>query len=61
MAYGEAKDRALNNEIQELEFGRSPAIQWATAHDLRDMDALDLAPTSRRRFKFVAMVGFSST
>ena len=53
--------RALDDEIRDLQFDRAPAKQWATAYDLHDMDALGLAPTFRRRFKFVAMVGFSST
>ena len=55
--------RALDDEIRNLEFDRdhNPAKEYATAHDLRDMDALGLTPTFRRRFKFVAMVGFSST
>jgi hypothetical protein len=34
---------------------------WATANDMKDMDALGLTPTFKRRFKFVAMVAFSST
>ena len=38
-----------------------PAKEGATAYDLHDMDALGLAPTFRRRFKFIAMVGFCST
>lgn len=53
--------RALDDEMRELEFDSNPAKQGATAYDIRDMDALDLTPTFRRRFKFVAMVGFSST
>lgn len=50
----------LNNEMHELEFD-SPAKESATAYDIHDMEALGLAPTFRRRFKFVAMVGFCST
>lgn len=52
---------ALDEEIRDLEYDRSAAKKWATAHDIRDMDALGLTPTFKRRFKFVAMVGFSST
>ena len=44
----------LSNEVDELQLD-------ATAHDIRDMDALGLAPVFKRRFKFVAMVGFCST
>jgi hypothetical protein len=54
--------RALDDEIRGLEFDHNPAKQyWATPNDVRDMDALGLNPTFKRRFKFVAMVGFSST
>ena len=54
--------RAIDDEIRDLEFDRNPvAKEWATPHDMRDMAALGLAPTFKRRFKFVAMVGFSST
>ena len=35
--------------------------RYATAYDVRDMNALGLLPTFRRRFNFLAMVGFSST
>ena len=52
---------ALDSEIRQLEFGDSSEKRGATIHDVRDMDALGLAPTFHRRFKFVAMVGFSST
>ncbi len=55
--------RAIDDEIRDLEFDRNTtaAKQWATPHDIKDMDALGLTPTFKRRFKFVAMVGFSST
>ena len=54
--------RAIDDEIRDLEFDRNPvAKEWATPNDLRDMAALGIAPTFHRRFKFVAMVGFSST
>lgn len=46
--------------LSGLDFG-NPAKEGATAYDLQDMDALGLAPTFKRRFKFVAMVGFCST
>lgn len=52
--------RELDSELHDLEFD-SPAKHGATAYDIRDMDALGLAPTFKRRFKFVAMVGFCST
>lgn len=55
-----AELRQLDNELHELEFD-SPAKQGATAYDIRDMNALGIAPVFKRRFKFVAMVGFSST
>ena len=32
-----------------------------TAHDVREMELFGIEPTFRRRFKFVAMVGFAST
>ena len=51
--------RALGDGNHGLD--RDTAEYHATQHDLRDMDALGLAPTFRRRFKFVAMVGFAST
>ena len=53
--------RTPDDEIHDLEFDGTPVKQWATIHDLREMDALGIAPTFRRRFKFVAMLGFSST
>ncbi|KAK5127758.1 hypothetical protein LTR85_004874 [Meristemomyces frigidus] len=49
----------LEDEDHELEFD-SPAKEGATAYDIHDMDALGLAPTFRRRLKFIAMVGFCS-
>ncbi|KAK5693881.1 hypothetical protein LTR17_024947 [Elasticomyces elasticus] len=52
--------RELDDELRDLEFD-SPAKQDATAYDIRDMNALGLAPTFKRRFKFIAMVGFCST
>ena len=54
--------RAVDDEIRDHGFDHDPVIrEYATAHDIRDMAALGLAPTFRRRFKFLAMVGFSST
>ena len=53
-----------NVELRQLDgefHDDSPATQGATAYDIRDMDALGLAPAFKRRFKFVAMVGFCST
>ncbi|KAK1045587.1 hypothetical protein LTR74_018108 [Friedmanniomyces endolithicus] len=52
--------REFDNELRNLEFD-SPAKQDATEYDIRDMDALGLVPTFKRRFKFIAMVGFCST
>lgn len=52
--------RAVDNERHDLDFDRAAAKTWATPHDVRDMDALGLKPTFKRRFKFVAMVGFTS-
>ncbi|KAK5696056.1 hypothetical protein LTR97_008476 [Elasticomyces elasticus] len=53
--------RALDEDLHKLEFGSDPAKKSATAYDLRDMNALGLVPTFRRRFNFLAMLGFSST
>ncbi|KAK3072457.1 hypothetical protein LTR53_006784 [Teratosphaeriaceae sp. CCFEE 6253] len=54
--------RALDAEMRNLEFGSDDAPEkYATAYDLRDMNALGLVPTFRRRFDFLAMLGFSST
>ena len=53
--------RALDDEIRNLEFGSDRGQKYATAYDVRDMNALGLLPTFRRRFNFLAMVGFSST
>ena len=53
--------KQFDDDLRDLEFDRNPAKEYATKHDLHDMDALGLTPTFRRRFKFVAMVGFSST
>lgn len=51
--------RAVDEEMYEREDG---AVKLGvTTHDMRDMNALGIAATFRRRFKFVAMVGFSST
>lgn len=59
-AHTDVSLRQLDSELRELEFD-SPAKEGATAYDIHDMDALGLAPTFKRRFKFVAMVGFCST
>jgi len=53
--------QAFDDEIRDLEFDHDPAKKYATAYDLRDMDALGIVPTFRRRFNFLAMMGFSST
>lgn len=42
------------------DFSRSATHTWATPADIDDMHALGLHPTFKRRFKFVAMVAFSS-
>ena len=53
--------RALDDEIRDIEFDRAAAKTWATPNDVRDMDALGLNPTFKRRFRLIAMIGFSST
>ena len=53
--------RHLNMDSHDPHNDSSPAKEGATAYDLHDMDALGLAPTFKRRFKFIAMVGFCST
>ena len=58
--HSSAELRHIDHELRDLEFD-NPAKQGATAYDVRDMNALVLAPTYRRSFKFVAMVGFCST
>lgn len=50
----------IDNDLHELD-SDSPAKEGATEYDIRDMNALGLAPVFKRRFKFVAMVGFCST
>lgn len=54
-----AELRALDNEMVELDLDQPK--HGATAHDIRDMNALGLASSFNRRFKFIAMIGFSST
>ena len=54
--------RTSDHELRDLEYDRPAAAKlWATNNDVRDMNALGINPTFKRRFKFVAMVGFSST
>ncbi|KAK4551151.1 hypothetical protein LTR86_011305 [Recurvomyces mirabilis] len=59
-AHPDINQQQLDSELRELEFDVG-VKEGATAYDLHDMDALGLAPTFRRRFKFIAMVGFCST
>lgn len=56
-----ARDRMVDDEILALEFGIDSEKSRATAHDVREMGLFGIEPTFRRRFKFVAMVGFAST
>ena len=58
---GTGKEPSTNVELRVLDGSNDPARKYATAYDIRDMDALGLAPTFRRRFDFLAMLGFSST
>lgn len=61
-AYQETKTYSEDvKEIHDGDLDHDAVEQYATAYDLRDMDALGLARTFRRRFKFLTMVGFSST
>lgn len=53
--------KSFNGDVLELEVERNPAKKYATAYDLRDMDALGIVPSFKRRFDFFAMLGFSST
>jgi len=51
---------ALDDATHDPEPDSDPAERYATAYDIHDMDALGLEPTFRRRFKLLAMIGFSS-
>lgn len=56
----DAELKQFDNELHELEFDRE--AKWnSTVNDVRDMNALGIAPVFKRNFKFVAMVGFCST
>lgn len=59
--YSSVQLRAVNNghDIGDID-QQAAAATWATANDVHDMDALGLEPTFKRRFRFVAMVGFTS-
>ena len=61
MAGSEFLPRETNDKIIALEFDRRSDSLEPTAHDVREMDLFGIEPTFKRRFKFVAMVGFAST
>lgn len=52
--------RAFEDEMVGLEY-ESKGNWNATEHDVREMDLFGIQPTFKRRFKFIAMVGFAST
>lgn len=59
--YNRVEGHTLENADNiSSDFSRSAAQTWATTHDIRDMSALGLYPTFKRRFRFIAMVAFSS-
>lgn len=49
------------DDFLALEFDRNSEKLKPTAHDVREMELFGIEPTFKRRFKFVAMVGFAST
>jgi choline transport protein len=55
------KPGPVDDEVFALEFDRKARDYQPTAHDVREMDLFSIEPTFKRRFKFVAMVGFAST
>ena len=50
-----------DDELLALEFDRTSDKLKPTANDYREMDLFGIKPVFKRRFKFVAMVGFAST
>lgn len=57
----QAREKTIDDEILALEFDRDWDNLKPTAHDVREMELFNIEPTFKRRFKFVAMVGFAST
>ncbi|KAK4548180.1 hypothetical protein LTR36_010049 [Oleoguttula mirabilis] len=53
--------RAVDDDILALEYDSKGSNWNATAHDVREMDLFGIEPAFKRRFKFIAMVGFAST
>ena len=60
-ASSRARERAIDDGILALEFDRDSEKLKPTSHDVHEMDLFGIEPTFKRRFKFVAMVGFAST
>ena len=56
-----AHERTIDDEVFALEFDRNSEKLKPTAHDVREMELFGIEPAFKRRFKFVAMVGFAST
>ncbi|KAK5117848.1 hypothetical protein LTR85_008622 [Meristemomyces frigidus] len=56
-----AQVRAVDDDILALEYDCKGSNWNATAHDVREMDLFGIEPAFKRRFKFIAMVGFAST
>ncbi|KAK3675512.1 hypothetical protein LTR78_004595 [Recurvomyces mirabilis] len=55
------KPHLIDDEVLALEFDHLKHDFQPTAHDVREMGLFGIEPTFKRRFKFVAMVGFAST
>jgi len=51
----------MEKDALALEFGSRANKLDATKHDVREMGFFGIEPTFKRRFQFVAMVGFAST
>lgn len=56
-----AREQTIDDEVLALEFDRNSEKLKPTAYDVREMELFGIEPTFKRRFKFVAMVGFAST
>ncbi|KAK5130279.1 hypothetical protein LTR08_002239 [Meristemomyces frigidus] len=57
----QAREQDADDDLLALEFGSKASKFGATRDDVREMDLLGIEPTFKRRFKFMAMVGFAST
>lgn len=57
---GRSYDDAIDGEILAIEFGRESDKLKPSAQDAYEMELFGIEPTFRRRFKFVAMLGFNS-